>query len=183
MTKDEFLEALNNGLKKLRTEEREEIIRDFEEHFSHGYTEGKTDRDIIASLGSPENIVKEIMLTYDAEQVKETPVTGSLLRTIWLVIGLGFLNLVVVLGPVIGLFGLIIGIWAAGASFIVSPAFVLINVLIYQGTFALSDLFFSILLCGLGLFLIIGIYFVTKIVYNMFIRYVTFNVKLVKGGF
>lgn len=55
MTKTEFLQQLYNNLLPLTSEERKEIIQDFEEHFSIGLESGKTEEQICAELGSPES--------------------------------------------------------------------------------------------------------------------------------
>lgn len=54
MTKVEFLQRLSNSLSNLSFFERQEIIQDFEEHFSAGIDMGKTEEQICAELGTPE---------------------------------------------------------------------------------------------------------------------------------
>lgn len=46
MTKIEFLQQLYNLLGVLPAEERDDIIADFEEHFSVGTSEGKSEEQI-----------------------------------------------------------------------------------------------------------------------------------------
>ncbi len=53
MTKDKFLQQLNVSLKRLSEKERADILKDYEEHFTFGLEEGKTEEEITASLGSP----------------------------------------------------------------------------------------------------------------------------------
>ncbi len=53
MTKTEFLQELYNHLQPLSANERDEIIQDFEEHFSAGIENGKTEEQICAELGNP----------------------------------------------------------------------------------------------------------------------------------
>lgn len=53
MTKNEFLQALYNHLSPLTPTERDEIIADFEEHFSAGLERGKSEEQICAELGNP----------------------------------------------------------------------------------------------------------------------------------
>lgn len=55
MTKTEFLQQLYNNLSPLSDGERKEIIQDFEEHFSVGLENGKTQEQICSELGSPES--------------------------------------------------------------------------------------------------------------------------------
>ncbi|RRH08087.1 DUF1700 domain-containing protein, partial [Clostridioides difficile] len=54
LNKTEFLEILKDYLKKDFSEsEVNDILRDYEEYFVDGLIEGKSDMEIIASLGSP----------------------------------------------------------------------------------------------------------------------------------
>lgn len=53
MTKTEFLQQLYNHLQPLSPDERDEVIQDFEEHFSVGLEIGKTEEQICQELGNP----------------------------------------------------------------------------------------------------------------------------------
>lgn len=56
MNKDNFLSALRNIFKNARVSDVESIIDVYEEHFAAGYEKGLSDSEIIASLGTPEEI-------------------------------------------------------------------------------------------------------------------------------
>lgn len=62
MTKNEYLEALKQALHNTDDAARDELIRDFEEHFSIGKANGRTDEDIIASLGPIDELVAALDL-------------------------------------------------------------------------------------------------------------------------
>ena len=55
MTKTEFLQQLDNCLYSLTFADRQEIIQDFEEHFSAGIEQGKTEEQICSELGTPQS--------------------------------------------------------------------------------------------------------------------------------
>src|SRR5699024_12663222 len=97
--------------------------------------------------------------------------TGNLMRAGLAVIGLGFFNLVIVLGPFIAFAGVVVGGWATAIAFVFSPILVLVNLLIYPETFAFFDLFFSMVLSSIGLFIALGMVFVTGWVDNGFVCY------------
>lgn len=107
MTKNKFLQQLNASLKRLSEKERTDILKDYEEHFTFGLEEGKSEEEIVASLGSPAQIAKELLADYHIEKVTASATTGNVFRAIWAVIGLGFFNLLIVLGPAITLAALI----------------------------------------------------------------------------
>lgn len=182
MTKEQFIKQLNSALYKLPKSERQDILQDYEEHFGIGIEEGKTEEQIASSLGSPNQIAKELLASYHLEKAEAATTAGNIFRAVWAAVGLGFFNLVIVLGPFIALIGVIMSGWITGAVFTLTPLLVLANTVINPGTTELYDLFFSLALCGLGLFMLIGMFFVTKGVNKGFIRYLKFNVSLVKGG-
>lgn len=62
MNKNEFLDILRDYLKRDFSEsELNDIIRDYEEYFVNGEIEGKSDLEIIASLGSPKLIAVDLI--------------------------------------------------------------------------------------------------------------------------
>ena len=182
MNKRQFLSKLDSSLKHIPSNERQDILQDFEEHFSIGIQEGKTEEEISSLLGSPQQIAKDMIATHHLDKAEATATFGNIVRAVWATIGLGFFNLVIVLGPFIALIAVIFAGWVTGISFIASPLMLLINTVIYPNTFELFNLFFSLAMCGLGFFIVIGMYFATRAIMQGFIRYLRFNVKIVKGG-
>ncbi|WP_438349819.1 HAAS signaling domain-containing protein [Paenibacillus sp. FA6] len=182
MNKEKFLKELKSTLTRLPINDRQEILQDYEEYFTNGLLDGKSEEQIATSLGSPKNIGKELSATYHLEKAKTTVTTGNIMRAMWALIGLGFFNLIIVLGPFIAILAVIIAGWVAGIGFIAAPLLVLLNIIIYPSTFEYFDLFSSVALCGLGFFIAIGMLFATKSLMNGFVCYMKFNMKLVKGG-
>ncbi|MDY0407082.1 DUF1700 domain-containing protein [Virgibacillus sp. 179-BFC.A HS] len=182
MNKEQFLRDLDDALKPLSAEEREDIRRDYDEHFVLGKEEGKTEAEIAEALGSPRKIGKEILAVYQVEKAQSKASTGNILRAVWAGIGLGFLNLILVLGPFIALVAVLASGWIAAGSFVLSPLLVLVNAILYPGTFEWFDLFVSVATAGFGLLLGIFMYFLSKGLVWMFVRYLKWNVNLVRGG-
>lgn len=71
MNEKQYLDALSDQLKKLNEKERADIRRDFEEYFESGRQEGKSTEEIIAGLGSPEDIAKDLLSAYSEEDFVE----------------------------------------------------------------------------------------------------------------
>ena len=62
MRKEDFLEILKDYLKKDFSEDEViDILRDYEEYFVDGAIEGKSEMEIISSLGSPKEIANELL--------------------------------------------------------------------------------------------------------------------------
>ncbi|MFA1821807.1 hypothetical protein ACDX78_16770 [Virgibacillus oceani] len=182
MNEKQFLAELKSGLHKLPESEREDIIMDFEEHFSIGKEGGKTEEEISEALGSPQQIAKEMKAAYYLEQVDHVSSAGNIFRAVWATVGLGFFNLVFVLGPFIALLGIIFAGWITAFAFITALPLVLIQALTSPGLFLWFDVFTSIALLGVGLILLIGMLYVTRVFSKGFVRYLHFNTRLVKGG-
>lgn len=182
MNEKQFLSRLNDAIKNLSADERQDIINDYEEHFAVGKEEGKAEEEIADALGSPEKIAKETLAMYHVTQVESKTTTGNMLRAVWAGIGLGFLNLIIVLGPFIALVGAVAAGWIMAVSLTFSPLLVPVNVVIFPGTFEWVDLFFAFTASGIGIFIAIGMYYLTKGLTRLFVRYLKFNTSLVKGG-
>lgn len=73
LNKREFLEILKDYLSShFSGDEVNDILRDYEEYFVDGEIEGKSDIQIIESLGSPKSIVRDLV-----EEMKESKVNST----------------------------------------------------------------------------------------------------------
>ncbi len=64
MTENQFISEFETALKRLPTEERNDIIQDIKEYFTNGREDGKSESEIAASLGSPKKIADELLASY-----------------------------------------------------------------------------------------------------------------------
>ncbi|OEH53507.1 hypothetical protein AQ616_13475 [Oceanobacillus sp. E9] len=182
MNKHEFLQKLQAKLTNIPDHEQKEITRDIEEHFIAGLEEGKTEEQIADSLGSPQQLAKDVTANYHVEKVNQNTSSENIFRATWAVLGLGFLNVVIVLGPLLVVASIVISLWTVSASFVFQFIALIVKVIITPSAFQLFELFFSITLVGLGLLLGIAMYYVSKYLIHLFIRYLNFNIRIVKGG-
>lgn len=180
MNKEQFLKQLEGSLKSLSIEERKDILQDYEEYFAIGLESEKSEEEIAASLGNPKQIAKELLASYHLDVVEQTTSASNILRAVWAVIGLGFFNVLIVLAPFCALVGFVFSGWLASVAFILSPLGILVNLFI--GQFIITDLFLSLGLCGIGIFVAMGMFYVTKYLTKGFVRYLKFNITFVKGG-
>jgi len=72
--------------------------------------------------------------------------------------------------------------WAIGLCFLLSPILVLGEAIVHWSGFFLFNLFMSVAFCGIGYFIMLGMLVVTKLAIKGFVRYLKYNVSLVKGG-
>ncbi|MEG1002088.1 DUF1700 domain-containing protein [Clostridium sp.] len=64
MNKNEFLSILASGLKDFPEKELADILFDYQEHFTIGKSNGKTEEEIIEELGTPYEIVYQYRSAY-----------------------------------------------------------------------------------------------------------------------
>jgi len=182
MTEQQFLQDLDRYLRPVKEEDRREIMQDYVDHFAFALAEGKTEGEVADSLGSPKQLAREILADYRIVKMETTRSMGDTFRAVWSVIGLGFLNLLLVLSPLIVLVALVFSGWVTGLSFVASPLLVLASAMFQPMFFQWADLFLSLLFCGAGIFLTVGMVHVTGGLKNLLLRYLKFNISVVKGG-
>ncbi len=182
MTRREFMDELNALLSALPDKERLDILADYTEHFLLGMKQGKTEHEIAEGLGSPKLVARELLAGYRIDQAQSNASVGNMTRAIVATISLGFFNLVFVLGPFLGLIGILIGLYAMTAALLVAP----VGIFLDYGIPAPSQerlflLFSSMVSVGLGGMFAIGLLRLTKWLYRQFLRYLQFNVKMIRG--
>lgn len=194
MNKNDFLKELSSLLSSLPSDERQEILFDYEEHFSIGIEEGKTEEEIISSLGTPKTIAKQYKANYIVNQAVANPSPSNILKAVFATIVLGFFNLVFVLGPFLGLVGLLIGLFGASIGITIAGISLFFQAALGPALgslgsylsvpFALeanpgATLFLSTGLTSLGLLFSIGNCYLAKWLYIGTIHYLKFNLKLI----
>ncbi|MBX9837400.1 DUF1700 domain-containing protein [Silvanigrella sp.] len=188
MNKTIFLQKLKNSLSFMSDAEKEEILRDYEEHFYAAKESGKTEQEVIQSLGDPCIIAK----SFSSEKIihkinSNTFVPKKLLpalQSYFLVTGVGFFNLVFFGIPyfIVSIFGLFIWISSFSFTFFNFLHFVecmlsCINIcntnFLSSGLFHLGNFFLGILLLNIC-------YFITNKLLKIFIKHVQFSLKISK---
>jgi len=187
MNKKEFLRKLSELIKDIPEEERKDILFDYEEHFRIGLENGRKEEEIAYSLGDPKIIAKQSMASYTIKEAEKTTSASNIIRAIIAAIGLGFFNLVIILGPALALLVILI------ALFVVAFAVTIAGVAVILGTF-LGTIFawniyipflpvvsipLGIGLTALGILFIIGDFYLIKFFYKLSINYLKMNLQII----
>lgn len=191
MNRNEFLQKLEYSLTSLPNEEKQDILYDYEEHFSMGLELGKTEEEISESLGDPTVIAKDFKVNYMVVQAENSTSTGNILRAVFATVSLGFFNLIFVLGPFLAAIGIILALFITGIA-LTGSGVVVMGVIIFQAVFpnslALSSVmildgigafFVGVGITCLGLLILIGTVYVIKYFYQLTIRYLRFNFRII----
>ena len=192
MNRAEYLQQLKIALQGLPNDDLQDILYDYEEHFDIGLSKGKSEEEISQELGDPQDIAnnyKSSFKNYQNETVyNSNNSSNNSVRTLLIVLALGFFNLVIVLGPflgivggLIGLYGGSVGILAGGlGSFfgaIIGPlGFFNININFHP----LTGIAFGIALTSLGILGLLLCVYLTKLLYKGAIKYIQWNLDLIK---
>lgn len=143
--RSEYIEELRHHLARLPETERSDILRDQEEFFREAVLSGRTEADVIGSLGEPKLLAKTLIAesrltasenafgrpTGSEGPGATTPLQAlrpasfstqmnATLRAFLAIIALAPFNLIFVLGPFIALMGCLFGGWIFGGAFLLA---------------------------------------------------------------
>ncbi|MFD2369896.1 DUF1700 domain-containing protein [Brevibacillus sp. GCM10020057] len=182
MTRREFIDELDMLLSELPDKERLDILADYTEHFLHGMQRGKSEHEIAEALGSPKVVARELLAGYRIAQANSNATVGNMSRAILATVSLGFFNVLFVLGPFMAIVGVLLSCYGIAVSLLAVP----LGMVFHFGIPTLSHerlflLFGSLASVGLGGMLFIGLLRLTRWMYRLFLRYLQFNVQMIRG--
>ncbi|NLY46098.1 MAG: DUF1700 domain-containing protein [Tissierella sp.] len=188
MNKDDYLKQLRNNLYGLSQEEINDIVLDYEEHFQIGLSKGKSQEEISNELGSPRDIAKNY-INQSSGAYREEIITVRHNDTAWkfvLLILLGLFNLVIVLGPYIGLVGILLGIFGLGVGLFFAGIGILFGVpFVAIGSIGqlhiLTAIGFCIGFIGLGILIVLLGVYLAKLLYRLTVKYIKWNIGIING--
>lgn len=192
MNKEEFLNTLDAALTNFKAEDKKEILYDYEEHFRIGKENGKDEEELIKELGNPNSIADQYKTSAqdgirDSSLKEERPQSVNVLAAI----GMIFFNLIFILGPYLGIVGALIGLFASAAALMISgiavaicvfvePLYVLFIHIPFEVSHA-ALFFIGVGIAALGALFLIGMCYVSKFVYKGTAKYISWNMKIIKG--
>jgi uncharacterized membrane protein len=186
----EYIRILRSRLEgTLPQEDLDDLVSDYAEHFRMGKANGRSEDELWRSLGSPEDVAKEIRAMHLVKKAENVKSCGNILHAVLATLGLGLFNLVFVLAPFIILIVMLLVVFFIGVLFaLLGPAALVYSVLQLAGlpAFAiwlspLAGLFISIGITSLGLLLIIGDYYLARFFYRVGISYLKWNIRVITG--
>ena len=189
-TEQEYIRILRSRLEgTLPEHELNDIVSDYSEHFRIGKADGRTEQDLFSSLGSPDDVAREIRATHLVRKAEGDRSWKNIIHAVLATIGLGLFNLVFVLVPFVVLVVLLFVLFLAGiVCAIFGPVAGIFAVLHMAGLSAFAiwqspaaGFFFSLGITSLGLLLVIGDYYLARFFYYIGIRYLKWNIGVITG--
>lgn len=205
MTKKMYLDELTRKLLSIDQPMREAILQQYEGLFQEGFKSNKTDVEIISDLGSTDFVsdyyLKELKAresntatkttTTSTTQKNTQPLGVVFIRGLFVGFGLLLFNLVIVLGPYVALWGLIIAFFATGFSLSLSAIVIAIASLVtLPFAVSLPTIFLGhpvllIALCAilisLGFIFMLSTLFLCKYLALWTCQYVKWNISVIRG--
>ena len=171
MNKEQYLAKLK---KMLPPDEANEIINDFEEHFATGLTVGKSEQEIIESLGDPVEIAKE----YGYDNSKESQMSiGS--RIIGL-IGLIFFDILIGVSIILTLFSVWLALWSVVLALVVAGIGAILGMFFVALPWPLL-LFGGISVLALAVLMGIGMIYLSIYSFKGLVWFAKLHIKMVTG--
>jgi len=186
----EYIRILKTRLEgTLPKNELDDILSDYTEHFSIGKANGRTDEELWRSLGSPDDVAREIRVMHLVKKAEDIRSCRNIFHAAVATLGLGLFNLVFVLVPFMLLVIMlsvffILGVMITFFGF-VGIVYSLLQI-IGVSTFSvwhspLAGVFFATGMTTTGLLVIIGNYYLSRFFYHVCIQYLKWNISVITG--
>ena len=121
MTRAEFIQRLRLGLSGLPAAAMAETLADYEAHFAEGAAAGRTEAEVADALGDPSRLARELRAEAGLKKWEETRNPTSAAGAVFAVLGLGALDVLVLLpilmavgGTLFGLIVAVVGVFVGG---------------------------------------------------------------------
>ncbi|MES2341489.1 MAG: DUF1700 domain-containing protein [Pseudomonadota bacterium] len=124
MTRQAFLDRLRLGLSGLPAAAVAEIVADYEAHFAEGEAAGRTEAEVAQALGDPGRLARELRAEAGLKRWESERNPSAAASAIFAVLGLGAIDLLVLLPIVLSIAGTLLGLFVAVIAVFGSGGFV-----------------------------------------------------------
>lgn len=130
MTRSEFLDTLRRGLSGLPQATIDDILADYNAHFADAEAAGRAEPEVAAALGDPTRLSRELRAEASVKGWENTKTPASAASAVLAILGLGALDLMILLPIFGGVVGTLVGIFTGAIG-----AFIAGGVLFAAGPF------------------------------------------------
>lgn len=113
MTRDEFLKRMRRGLAGLPAETIDDALSDYAAHFDAAREDGRSEAEVAEALGDPGRLARELRLEAGIKRWEEVRSPSSAWTAVIAFLGLGAIDILVLLPLLVSLIGVIVGFYAA----------------------------------------------------------------------
>lgn len=131
MTRAEFMTRLKRGLAGLPAAAIADIVADYDTHFEDGAAAGRSEAEVAGALGDPGRLARELRAEAGLRIWEERKNPSAAASAVFAVLGLGAIDIIVLLPILMGVLGtlfgffvaVIAGFFAGGVVFAAGPFF------------------------------------------------------------
>jgi uncharacterized membrane protein len=124
MTRQAFMARLREGLRGLPPQAVADVVADYEAHFTDGVAAGRSEEEVATALGNPDRLAREIRAESTMTRWRDERSPSSAASAVFAVLGLGAIDILVLLPILMGIAGAIFGLFIAAVVCFFAGAFV-----------------------------------------------------------
>ena len=113
MTRQAFMARLREGLRGLPAQTQAEITADYESHFADGAAAGRSEAEVAQALGDPDRLARELRAEAGLKRWEEARSPSSAGAAVFAVLGLGAIDIIVLLPILMAVIGTLVGVGVA----------------------------------------------------------------------
>jgi uncharacterized membrane protein len=113
MTRQAFMARLREGLRGLPAQTQADILADYERHFAEGAAAGRSEEEVAAALGDPDRLSRELRAEAGLKRWEEERNASAAGAAVFAVLGLGAIDIIVLLPILMGVIGAMVGVAVA----------------------------------------------------------------------
>ncbi|MFA7262794.1 MAG: DUF1700 domain-containing protein [Caulobacter sp.] len=113
MTRADFMARLRSGLAGLPAATIEDIAADYETHFADAQAAGRSEQEVADALGAPGRLARELRAEAGLKKWEEQKNPSAVAAAIFAVLGLGAIDIIVLLPILMGVLGAMFGFFVA----------------------------------------------------------------------
>ena len=113
MTRQAFIARLQEGLRGLPPQAVADIVADYDTHFSDGAAAGRTEAEVAEALGDPNRLARELRAESTLSRWREERSPSSAAAAVFAVLGLGAIDILILLPVRMGVGGALFGLAVA----------------------------------------------------------------------
>lgn len=191
MKRQEFINELRKELTGIPSVDIEDIIRDQEEMISDALKAGREEESIVQSFGDPKELAKslkaEIKIDQATDEKKLSKQVRGVFGAVCALLVLAPFNLIFILGPFLAVLGVTFAGWAVALSLgfvavLMMGAFFVHFIYIGSALTVHLSAFFAFLGCiGLAALFVIGMYYMTRLIFKLVLSYLKWNLNFIKN--
>ena len=113
MTRDDFMARLRRGLMGMPIATIDDIAADYGTHFADAQAAGRSEKEVADALGNPDRLARELRAEAGLKKWEEQKNPSAAAAAVFAVLGLGAIDIIVLLPILMGVVGAIFGFYIA----------------------------------------------------------------------